>query len=89
MEDETEKPVRQEMTIDQKVELKMAVESFLRYERELIEVQDNFEEAKAKVLAAIKAANAMVAISVDGKGFIVAPVDDEKFSIEPCELITY
>lgn len=89
MEDETETPVRQEMTIDQKVELKMAVENLLRYERELIEVQDNFEEAKAKVLAAIKAANAMVAISVGGKGFVVAPVDGEKFSIEPCELITY
>jgi len=89
MEDETETPVRQEMTIDQKVELKMAVENLLRYERELIEVQDNFEEAKAKVLAAIKAANAMVAIRVGGKGFIVAPVDGEKFSIEPCELITY
>lgn len=89
MEDETETPVRQEMTIDQKVELKMAVESFLRYERELIDVQDNLEEARAKVLAAIKAADAMVAIRVDGKGFVVAPVDDEKFSIEPCELITY
>lgn len=89
MEDETETLVRQKMTIDQKVELKMAVESLLRYERELIEIQDNFDEAKAKVLAAIKAANAMVAISVGGKGFVVAPVDDEKFSIEPCELITY
>ena len=89
MEDEIETPVRQEMTLDQRVELKMAVESFLRYERELIEVQDNFEEAKAKVLAAIKAANAMVAISVGGKGFVVAPVNNEKFSIEPCELITY
>lgn len=89
MENKTETPVRQEMTIDQKVELRMAVENLLRYERELIEVQDNFEEAMAKVLAAIKAANAMVAISVGGKGFVVAPVDDEKFSIEPCELITY
>lgn len=89
MENETKTPAMQEMTIDQKVELKMAVESLLRYERKLIEVQDNFEEAKAKVLAAIKAANAMVAISVGGKGFVVAPVDDEKFSIEPCELIAY
>lgn len=89
MEDETETPVRQEMTIDQKVELKMAVESFLRYESKLIEVQDKFEEAKTKVLAAIKATNALVAIRVDGKGFVVALVDDEKFSIEPCELITY
>lgn len=74
------------LNVDQRIELRLALEEFIRDEERLERAKKDLVESKQRVIAALEPADSILAIKIHLQGFIVQKSDDG-FALRPCEVL--